>query len=66
MNFDDIAFIIRRRREELDLTQQELSTRSGVNLRSINAIESGKANPSFETLNKLSHVLNLELLMRRI
>lgn len=65
MNLEDFAFVIRRRREENDLTQQELAQRSGVHLRSINAIESGKANPSFSTLEKLAEVLNLELILRR-
>ncbi|MFA6260548.1 MAG: helix-turn-helix transcriptional regulator [Bacteroidia bacterium] len=65
MNFESFAFTLRRRREEYDLTQQELAQRSGINLRSINAIESGKANPSFSTLEKLAEVLNLELIIRR-
>ena len=65
MTIEDLSFILRRRREELGLTQVELSERSGVHLRSINNLESGKGNPSFETMNKLAEVLKLEIIVRQ-
>ncbi len=64
MQLEDIVFVMRRRREELGLTQIELSERSGVHLRSINNLESGTGNPSLETLNKLTEVLKLEIIVR--
>lgn len=65
MTIQDLSFTLRRRREELGLTQMELSERSSVHLRSINNIESSKANPSFETLNKLAEVLKMEIIVRQ-
>jgi len=65
MEKDDLALLIRRRREELGLTQLELAEQSSVHLRSVNSIEAGKANPSWETLQKLIYVLKLEIVIRR-
>ncbi len=64
MNTEDLGFTYRKRREALGLTQKELAEMSGVHLRSINNIEGGKANPSWDTLVKLAEVLKLEILVR--
>lgn len=64
MNTDELAIIFKRKREALTLTQKELSDMSGVHLRSINNIESGKSNPSWDTIIKLAEVLKLEILIR--
>ena len=50
MNIEEIAIVIRKKRDLLNITQQDLATRSGVHLRSINNLEGGKGNPSLETL----------------
>ncbi|MBW7846098.1 MAG: helix-turn-helix transcriptional regulator [Bacteroidia bacterium] len=64
MNAEIIALIIRKRRDALGYSQKELAEKSGVHLRSINNIESGKGNPSLDTLLKIVEVLRLELLVR--
>jgi transcriptional regulator with XRE-family HTH domain len=64
MDIKDLAFVMRRRREELGITQAELAERSSIHLRSINLLESGKANPSWDTLQKLTEVLKMEIIVR--
>ncbi|MBP9186697.1 MAG: helix-turn-helix transcriptional regulator [Bacteroidia bacterium] len=64
MNIEEIAIVIRKKRDLLNITQQDLATRSGVHLRSINNLEGGKGNPSLDTLLKIAEVLKLELIVR--
>lgn len=47
---------IRERRQELALTQQELARLVGVSRQTINAIETGKFDPSLSLAFKLSSV----------
>lgn len=53
--------VIKRRRGILKITQQDLAELSGVSLRTIKEIESGKANPSFNTLSKIVDILGMEI-----
>ena len=57
--------IIKERRGLLRLTQQDLADYSGLSLRIIKSIESGKGNPSIGTLRKIAEVLGLEILDRK-
>ena len=52
---------IRRRRQELRLTQQSLADMSGVSVRMIKSIEGDYANPSMRTVGKLLGTLGLSL-----
>ena len=54
---------LKERREVLDITQEHLAELAGVGLRTLKEIESGKGNPTFETLNKLAEVLGMELIL---
>ena len=56
--------IIKERRALLGLTQQDLADYSGVSLRIIKSIETGKGNPSVRTLTKIADILGLELLLK--
>ena len=64
MNILEISVIIRKKRDQMGITQQDLADRSGIHLRSINNIEAGKANPSLDTLLKIAEVLKLEVIVR--
>lgn len=55
----DIGQEIRKRRQELRLTQQSLADISGVSVRMIKSIEGNYANPSIRTVEKLLKSLNL-------
>jgi DNA-binding XRE family transcriptional regulator len=46
----EIGETIRKRRELLGLLQPQLASISGVNTRSIQLVETGKGNPSLNTL----------------
>ncbi|MCG8239689.1 helix-turn-helix domain-containing protein [Tenacibaculum finnmarkense] len=52
---------IKNRRENLNVTQEMLADLSGVGLRTLKQFESGKGNPTLETLNKLGDALGVEL-----
>ena len=56
--------LIKERRTLLGLTQQDLSDYTELSLRIIKSIESEKGNPSLKTLEKITEVLGLELIMR--
>ena len=64
MDLKEIGKIIRERRTFLDVKQADLAEISGVAIKTIYAIESGKANPSAETLIKLLRVLGMEINIR--
>jgi transcriptional regulator with XRE-family HTH domain len=55
---------IRRHRTLLGLTQVELASRSGVSLPTIQQLERGKSNPSWDTLEKLGRVLRFQAELR--
>ena len=61
MDITQISVQLRKRREFLDLRQEDLSEMSGVAIKSIQLVETGKGNPSVKTLNKIITVLGLEL-----
>lgn len=53
---------IKTRRENLNVTQEVLAELSGVGLRTLKQFESGKGNPTLETLTKLGNALGMELI----
>jgi y4mF family transcriptional regulator len=55
---------IKERREMLKITQEALADLAGVGLRTLKQLESGKANPSFNTLQKIADVLGMELILQ--
>lgn len=61
MAFDNLVEQIKKRREVLDITQEMLADISGVGLRTIKAFESGKGNPTLQTLHCICDVLGLEI-----
>ncbi len=54
---------IKERRKILSMPQSQLADYTGLSVVTLSQIESGKANPSFETLNEIFHFLNLEILV---
>ena len=61
MHLREITETLRKRRKLLGLTQVQFAELSGVSLRAVKALESGKSNPTFQTLTKLAEVLDMEL-----
>ncbi|AIY12115.1 helix-turn-helix domain-containing protein [Cellulophaga baltica] len=61
MHSKDLIEAIKTRRDNLDVTQEMLADLSGVGLRTLKQFESGKGNPTLETLQKLGNALGMEL-----
>ena len=55
---------IKERRDMLKVTQEDLANLSGIGLRTIKELESGKANPTYRTLQEITDVLGLELVLQ--
>ena len=60
----EFYLIIKERRTLLSLTQQDLADYTGLSLRIIKSIETGKGNPSVGTLTKIADILGLELILK--
>jgi transcriptional regulator with XRE-family HTH domain len=63
----NLGLAVKRRREELGLTQEQLANDSGLHQRWISNVETGKRNPSYGSLRRLAAGLDLsasELLSR--
>lgn len=61
MSIKQIGEIISKRREHLFLKQEDVAEMAEVTINTIYMIESGKVNPSLQTLEKIMAVLGLEL-----
>lgn len=64
MHQQELILTLQQRREILRVTQSHLADLAGVGLRTLKEIESGKGNPTVETLIKLAEVLGMELQLR--
>ena len=64
MHFENIIQQVKKRRSALRVTQELLADISGVSLRTIKQFESGKGNPTLDTLMKLSDALGLEICLQ--
>jgi len=64
MHLSALIETIKERREALRVTQEDLAELSGVGLRTVKQLESGKGNPTLSTLHKVSDVLGMELCLK--
>ncbi len=61
MHLSELILELKKRRETLNVTQEQLADISGVGLRTLKQFESGKGNPTLQTLYKLADTLGLKL-----
>lgn len=61
MHLSELILELKKRRETLNVTQEHLADISGVGLRTLKQFESGKGNPTLQTLYKLAVTLGLKL-----
>ena len=61
MHSEKLIHTIKERREMMRVTQETLAELAGVGLRTLKQLESGKGNPTLETLQKLADVLGMEI-----
>jgi len=64
MDKKQIATSIKRRRKQLEITQQDLADMSGVSTRKISDIETSKGATTIDTINKICDILGLEVLLK--
>ena len=56
--------IVKERRKLLNITQETLAEMSGIGLRTVKQLESGKGNPTIITLEKVADVLGMQLVLQ--
>lgn len=61
MHLEDLSKILKERRKALTITQEDLAELAGISLRTLKAIETGKTNPTFDSVNKITEVLGLQI-----
>lgn len=64
MHFQELIDTIKERRENLQVKQENLAKLSGVGLRTLKQFESGKGNPTLQTVQKIAEVLGLEICLK--
>ncbi len=64
MHLEELIATIKERREVMKVTQRGLAELSGVGLRTLKQFESGKGNPTLQTLQKLADVLGMEICLK--
>lgn len=64
MNTKEIGAVIKSRRQELQIKQQDLADLAGVNINTIVATERGMGNPKIETLIAICDVLGLQTVVK--
>lgn len=64
MHVEELIKTVKERRESLQVTQETLAQLSSVGLRTLKQFESGKGNPTLQTLQKIADVLGLEVSLK--
>lgn len=64
MKIKETGFEIKKRRNFLRITQQDLAEITGISRRSLQYIEKGQMNPSIEQLEKILDAIGLEIIIR--
>jgi HTH-type transcriptional regulator/antitoxin HipB len=62
--FQSIGDLLRRRREELELSQREVAERAGMSHPAIARVEAGRRRISLELFRRVAEALDLQLTMR--
>jgi len=64
MDKKQIATYIKKRRKQLQITQQELATVSNISTRKLSDIETSNGATTIDTLNKVCDILGLEIVLK--
>ena len=64
MHFTTLIETIKSRRAMLQVNQKTLAELAGVSLRTLKQFESGKGNPTIQTIGKLADAMGLELTLQ--
>lgn len=64
VHFEGLIKTIKERRVVLNVTQETVAELSGVGLRTLKQFESGKGNPTLQTVQKIADVLGMEVSLK--
>ena len=64
MDKKQIATFIKKRRKQLQITQQELATLSDISTRTLSDIETASSTTTIDTLSKVCETLGLEIILK--
>ncbi len=64
MHFQNLIDVIKKRRKDLQVNQEDLAKLSNVGLRTLKQFEIGKGNPTLQTIQKIADVLGLEICLK--
>ena len=60
----DLSMLIRARRRELGLTQEDLATKAGIDTKQVSRLENGAHEPKLSTMLSLLAALDVEILLQ--
>ena len=61
----NIGIVIKERRNQLGISQKDLSEYSGVGISTVKDLDRGVGNPSLLTLSKILDVIGMELVVQK-
>lgn len=59
-----IGRIIQERRDHMRITQKQLADMADIGINTLYKIETGQANPTFESLQRITDILGLEITLQ--
>lgn len=59
-----IGELIQQRRDHMRITQKQLADMADVGINTLYKIETGQANPTFESLQKITDILGMEITLQ--
>lgn len=59
-----IGQLIQQRRENMRITQKQLADMADIGINTLYKIETGQANPTLESLQKITDVLGMEITLQ--
>ncbi len=64
MDMRQIASFVKKRRKQLQITQQDLASISGISTRKLSDIETSSGTTTIDTLNKVCETLGVEIVLK--
>jgi len=61
-----IGLLIQQRRDQMRITQKQLADMADIGINTLYKIETGQANPTLESLQKITDVLGMEITLKVI
>lgn len=59
-----IGELIQQRRDHMRITQKQLADMADIGINTLYKIETGQANPTFESLQKITDILGMEITLQ--